>query len=188
MSSIFYRRDGQKWHTGCQLTVWCSQTINGLPCNGNQTLCPNPLMDKWICWFGSKESGKHASPTEMRKSVSGHWRHPGNVLYGHRLWKWWWGRRRQMEEQNVAAQSALLVIFATRLTPMVMVGQKKPVCYFGLSTICGKQRKLIFTRRSESGTARSNQTASDLRVSNSLWASFFCCSVFFVCFFLSGKV
>lgn len=75
-----------------------------------------------------------------------------------------------MEEQSVAAQSALLVIFATRLTPMVMGGgdEKKPVCYLGLSTISSEQRKLIFTRRSENGTARSNQTASDLRVSNSL--------------------
>lgn len=59
-------------------------------------------------------------PPKKTKSASSHWRHPGNVLHGHHWRKWWWGWHRQMEEQSVAAQSAVLVIFGTRLTPMAM--------------------------------------------------------------------
>lgn len=125
------------------LWAWWAKVAHWLPADG--LMQPNhkrPAM-QWksdimsksaygqmnlLVWVQGKRKTCLASP--LRKSVSDHWRHPGNVLYGHRLWKWWWGRRRQMEEQSVAAQSALLVIFATRLTPMVMGGRKKACVLF----------------------------------------------------------
>lgn len=182
------------------LWAWWAKVAHWLPADGlMQPSHKRPAM-QWksdimsksaygqmnlLVWVQGKRKTCLASPPEMRKSVSDHWRHPGNVLYGHRLWKWWWGRRRQMEEQSVAAQSALLVIFATRLTPMVMGGtKKKPVCYLGLSTISSEQRKLIFTRRSESGTARSNPNCFRFESVQQLVSLFFffcSCGWFFFC-------
>lgn len=132
MSSIFYRCDGQKWHSGCQLMFWFKKR-------------------------GTKSVNSHR----------------------------WQGWRRQTEERSVAAQSALLVISQKLFGPTDNGGwflSLKHVCYFRLFSIFEEQRKLIFKNSSESGTACSDQTVSNLCVSNSLWASFVCCCWFFIFF------
>lgn len=64
-----------------------------------------------------------------------------------------------MEEQSVVALSALLVIFATRLTPMTMKGLRAFVDY---PQFPASKENESSQGGLKSGTARLDQTASDL--------------------------